>query len=253
MHQIAICDDEKEELDKTEWLLYHYGEEHPEYRFTIRRFDNEAQLLSVVKGGEYVPDLLLLDIYLPDRLGTEVAKELRDLGKESRIIFLTTSTDHALDAFRVDALQYLVKPVSEAELFAALDKFLWDIEDKRKKYLLLRIEGMTHRVEVDAIVFLEAQGKRQCMHLADGTQVVLHMTMTELFRMLSRYQKFVRVGAAYIVNLEFIDSLNSHNICLDTGRNIYLPRGAFQPLKKQYFQYYCEEKKAKGAAESDKK
>ena len=241
MHRIAICDDEMEELEKTKWLLFHYGEEHPEYEFTIKCFDSAGQLLSAVKEEEYVPDLLLLDIYLPGRLGTEVAKELRDLGKESRIIFLTTSMDHALDAFRVDALQYLVKPVTEAELFAALDKFLWDVEDKRKKCLLLRIDGMTHRIEVDTIVFLEAQGKNQSMYLSDGTQLVLHMTMTGLFQLLARYRKFVRVGAAYIVNLEFISSLNSHNICLDTGRNIFLPRGAFQPLKKQYFDYYCED------------
>ena len=77
--------------------------------------------------------------------------------------------------------------------------------------------------------------------LVDGTQLLLHMTMAEIYGMLSRYQEFVRVGIAYIVNLEYVDSLNGQDICLNTGRKIYLPRGAYKPLKEQYFRYYCEE------------
>lgn len=59
--------------------------------------------------------------------------------------------------------------------------------------------------------------------------------------MLAPYREFVRVGAAYIVNLGYIDSLNARELSLNTGRKIYLPRGTYQSLKKQYLQYYCEE------------
>ena len=51
----------------------------------------------------------------------------------------------------------------------------------------------------------------------------------------------MKVGAAYIVNLQHVDSLNSQSICLDTGRSIYLPRGSYQSLREQYFQYYFED------------
>lgn len=240
MHLIAICDDEIEDLNKTEQLLLDYGKEHPDHEFTTKRFENVNDLLQMTKDHSYVPDLLLMDIYMPHMLGTAAAKELRDMGSAGRIIFLTSSAEHALDAFRVDALQYLVKPVEKAELFAALDKYLCTAEEKRKKHLLLKIDGMIHRIQLADIVSFEAQGKRQCMHLSDGTQATLHMTMTALYQMLSHYQEFVKVGAAYIINLEHIDSLNSHYVCLDTGNNIFLPRGAYQPLKEQYFQYYCE-------------
>jgi hypothetical protein len=58
--------------------------------------------------------------------------------------------------------------------------------------------------------------------------------------MLSRYQEFARVGVAYIVNLEYVDSLNAQDICLNTGKKIHLPRGAYKVLKEQYFKFYCE-------------
>ena len=240
MHLIAICDDETEELNKTEQLLLDYGDKHPDHVFTIKRFENVNDLLQVIKDKSYMPDLLLLDIYMPEMLGTAAAKELRDMGSAGRIIFLTSSSEHALDAFRVDALQYLVKPIEKADLFAAIDKYLQTAKDKRKKHLLLKIDGMIQRIPLADIVSLEAQGKRQCLHMADGSHAILHMTMTALYQMLSHYEEFVKVGAAYIINLEHIDSLNSHNACLDTGKNIFLPRGAYQPLKEQYFRYYCE-------------
>ncbi len=242
MYQIALCDDEPEELKKTEDMLNAYQKGHPKLGIVAKGFECADELLYMVKEENYMPDMILMDIYMPEKMGIDVAKELRGIGNEAKIIFLTTSREHALDAFGVGAVQYLVKPVWEKELFPVLDRFLKDIEEERNRYLLLRAEGRTRRVVVGDIVCCEAHGKAQCMHLVDGTQLLLHMTMAEIYGMLSRYQEFVRVGIAYIVNLEYVDSLNGQDICLNTGRKIYLPRGAYKPLKEQYFRYYCEEK-----------
>lgn len=65
------------------------------------------------------------------------------------------------------------------------------------------------------------------------------MTMKELYELLSPYLEFVRIGAAFIVNLEYIDSLNARDIYLTGGKKIYLPRGAYKGLREQYFNYYC--------------
>lgn len=239
MYLIALCDDEKKELDKTENMLAAYQKEHPGCAFSIERFENAQELLQMVREKDYTPDLLLLDIYMPKKTGMLAAQELRDMGNEGRIIFLTSSVDHALEAFGVDASQYLVKPVTQRQLFSALDKFLSEIEEKQKRYLLLRIDGKIRRVAIEQILSCEAQGKRQCLYLMDGTQAILRMTIAELYKMLEQYEEFVRVGASYIVNLSHIDSLNAHELCLDNGKSIFLPRGAYQPLRERYFCYYC--------------
>lgn len=241
MYQIALCDDERVELDKTEMMLRNYQKKHMEYEFVIKRFESAAHLLNWISDRDDMPDLLFLDIYMPEKLGTEVAKELRKMGSVSRIIFLTTSVDHALEAFRVEAVQYLVKPVLEMDLFLLLDKFFGEIEKERKNYLLLRIDGKICRVALQDIVYCEAQKKYQYLYLTDGTRSLLRLTMTEIYRMVSGCSAFVKVGASYIVNLEHIGSLNAQELCLDNGERLYLPRGAYQPLKEQYFQYYCQE------------
>ena len=241
MYLIALCDDEEADLDKAESMLKNYQNQHPKQELVIERFSCVEDLLYMVREESFVPDLIFMDIYMPKKMGTDAAKELRNMGNECKLVFLTLSKEHALEAFRVDAAQYLVKPVSEKVLFSLLDRFLQDIAEERKRYLLLRIDGRICRVQLSDIVCCEAQGKTQCLYHANGSQSLLHMTITEIFAMLSDYQEFVKVGAAYIINLEHVESLNAQDVYMDNGKKIYLPRGAYRPLRQQYFQYYCEE------------
>ena len=106
MYLIAICDDEEKELDKTEYYLRSWQQEHQEYEFKIERFDNPEELLWRIREEKYSPDLVFMDIYMPQKTGIMTAKELRDMGNDGSIIFLTSSKEHALEAFGVNAVQY---------------------------------------------------------------------------------------------------------------------------------------------------
>lgn len=242
MYLIALCDDETADLVKTEKMLRGYEKEHSGLDLVIEHFSNADELLYMIQEENYTPDLIFMDIYLNSvPLGMEAANKLRAMNYRGKLIFLTTSREYALEAFDVDASQYLVKPVSENKLFLLMDKILKDIEEERKKYILLRIDGRLVRVPVNDIVYCEAQGKTQGLHLANGTQCLLHTTMQELYEQLSRYQEFVRIGVAFIVNLGYIGSMNAKEIHMDNGRKIYLPRGAYKGLREQYFNYYCRD------------
>ena len=242
---IALCDDETVELNKTEKILNAYEQEHPEVDFMIERFESADELLYRMEDREYTPDLVLMDIIMSgsggvsDALGMEAAKKMRNMGSRAKLFFLTTSREYALEAFDVDALQYLLKPISQERLFCVLDRFLESEEEERKRYILLKREGRFVKVAVNDIVYCEAQGKTQCLYFADGGECWQRMTMMELYELLSPYQEFVKIGAAFIVNLEYVDSLNAQDICLAGGRQIFLPRGAYKGLREQYFSYYC--------------
>ena len=239
MYQIALCDDEKEELNKTEQMLKEYERRHSELEFMVETFEKADKLLERVRDKEYMPDIVLMDIYMPEKMGIDVAKELRKMGNKGQIVFLTVSREHALEAFGVEATQYLIKPVTEHALFPVLDRIFEKVQERRK-YILLRIEKRIQRVAVNDILYCEAQGKTQCLYMADSSKCMLHMTMADLYEILSHYQEFVRVGVAYIVNLEHIESLNAKNIEMDNKKKIHLPRGSYQPLREKYFQHYCE-------------
>lgn len=239
MYQIALCDDEEAELNKIKDILNIYQREHPELDLVTECFDSAEKLLSAVSKKKYIPDIVLMDIYMSGKNGIEAARELRRLGNQSKIIFLTTSIEYALEAFKVDATQYLVKPVSKKELLALLDKLLDDTAEKQKRYVVLQTGNKVLRVSVNDLVFCEAQRKSQYLHLTDGTQLCLRMSMAALADLFSDFQEIVRVGSSYIVNLKYVKSLSGQELLLDNGRKIYLPRGSYQTLKERYFDYYC--------------
>lgn len=237
MYRIALCDDEQAEVMKTKGMLINYKKTHPELDFAIETFENADQFLSKVLNG-YVPDLLLMDIYMEGKTGIEAARELRAMGNVSRILFLTTSDIHAVEAFRVDAVQYLVKPVSEAELFPLLDKQFKALSEEKQKYVALEMDNRTFRVMVHDIVYCEAQGKRQYLHLTDETQLCMRMSMSGLEDLFLPYEEIVRIGKGYIINMDHVEGLDSQAVRMDNGQQLYLPRGAYQSLRQKYITYY---------------
>lgn len=245
--QVALCDDEPEELNKMEKILSTYEKKYTNVEFMIEFFGSTDTLLYMIRERKYLPDLIFMDIYLPGEtgemvpLGMEAAKQLRDMGNRAKLVFLTTSREHALGAFDVEASQYLLKPVQVDKLFSLLDRFWKETEEERERYILLRVEGMHKKVALNDIAYCEAQGKRQCIYLADGAEILQNLTMARIYEMCSVSRKFVKVGVSYIINLEHVDSLNAQEVLLDNGCRIYLPRGTYRLLREQYFDYYCGE------------
>ncbi len=244
--EIALCDDEPAELTKIEKILGAYEKKHPEADFKIERFESANKLLGMVRDGTYSPHLIFIDIYMPEEetgeslpIGIEAARRLRDMGSTAKLFFFTTSKEHALDAFEVEASRYLLKPLSEEKVFNLLDGFLIELEEEREKYILLRVEAMITKISLNDIIYCEAKGKFQYIYMKDGTRVRQNLTMARIYEMCSACQALVKVGVSYIVSLEHIVSMNARELLMDNGQKIYLPRGTFRPLREQYLDYYC--------------
>lgn len=139
MYLIALCDDETAELDKTESMIRDYEKTCAQTGFLIERFENADELLYRVKEKDFAPDIIFMDIYMPNQMGTEVVRELRSMGNGSKVVFLTSSREHALEAYSMDAVQYLVKPISKETLFQVLDRFAQRTEEKRPRYFYLSL------------------------------------------------------------------------------------------------------------------
>ncbi len=239
MYKFALCDDIPQELQKLDTLLTTYKQIHTEREFTIHPFISmEALLMDIELNAEF--DLLLLDIFLPKKSGIDAAKELRKNGYACPIIFLTTSKDFALEAFSVQAIQYLLKPVSQQDFFSALDYAFLYMNEKKLKYLNVKSDGEIKRIAFRDILFVEARGNYQYLSLWDGNIIRVRMTSAEMYEELGQYSCFVRSGASFIVNLSHISGINAKEIILVNGAKIPVPRGAYAALREQYFSYYCE-------------
>lgn len=237
MYRIAICDDEEKELEKMEALLNTYRRAHLECRFSVQSYSSmEALLFEMANLNPF--DLLLLDICMPGKNGIEGAKEMRKNGYEGPIIFLTGSKEYAVEAYDLNALQYLLKPVKQTRFFSALEKVLGLMNEERRRYLALCADREVRRIALRNIIYCESQNHYQTLYLASGEEVRVRMTLVELYGMLCEFPDFVRIGSTYIVNLGYVDSLSAKEMKLSTGEIIWLPRGSYNALKRQYFDFY---------------
>lgn len=241
LYHIAICDDDERVLENLRTFFNLYHTQKPEIDFTVKSFVNPDDLLKKVEEKEYDPNLLFLDICMPGMEGIQVAEELLKLGSLCKVVFITNSKEYAVDAFRVGAIHYLMKPVAEKELFSVLEHSFLTLEKEKERFLILKTGGVSKRVALTQIVCCEAQGNYQCLYLKDGSRLMVRMTLSKLFEMVSMYSGFVKVGSAYFVNLRYADSLNAQEIRLDNDMSIRLPRGAYPALKEQFLRFYCEE------------
>ena len=236
MLKIAVCDDEQLYLDKTRAMLDQYAAEH-DVEITAEAFMNPSMLLDSIEAGERHA-IYLLDIYMPGVSGMSVATDLRSKGVRSPIIFLTSSTEHAVEAFGVDATHYLLKPYTQQNFFAAMDKAMQSISAHAEESIVLKIGGEYQNVPVDRIMYCEAADNYQRLWIKDGSELLVRMTASELYDLLEGFGCFHRCGRAYILNLNHVTKVTANSAVLKTGAELPLPRGTVIPLRNAFFDHF---------------
>jgi len=238
MIRIAVCDDESLELERARNLLKQYENDHLQYEIKTYHFNAPLELLTyIAANGAF--DVLLLDVYMPGILGTDAARELRDMGDNCQIIFLTTSRDHAVDAFSLNAAHYLVKPYSEKEFFSALDKVMDKLSKKDEANITVKSTDGIRRVNLNKLVYAETDNHLQRLFLSDGCVLSVRKSSTELFKSLEEDPRFYKCGNTYIINMDYIVELSSKTVSFSTGSKIPILNRKYSEFKKLYMDYVC--------------
>jgi two-component system LytT family response regulator len=224
---------------------------------------------AVSKIRELEPDLVFLDIQMPGMTGFDVVRELRSEPLPA-ILFVTAYDDHAIEAFEVNAIDYLLKPIDEDRLDSALDKVrkrlgrrraeaqkkqllrllgeitgapLDDVEDgedlsglapKEHRKLAIRDGGRTTWVRQEDIEWVDAAGDYMCVH-ALGETHIMRKTMKALEAELDA-DFLQRIHRSTIVNIHCVREMKSHIngeyfLTLDNGHTVKLSRTYKDKLK----------------------
>ncbi len=156
-------------------------------------------------------DLIFLDIQMPDLNGVDFAKTIQD--DDPKIIFTTAYADYALEGFRVNAIDYLLKPFSYQEFLNAANKAkkLFDAElatlqplETGKQFLFLKSEYRILRIDFNDILYIEGLDDYVKVHLQSEEKPVLSLNTVKSLEQKLPSEKFMRVHRSYIVNLEKI-------------------------------------------------
>ena len=236
MLKIAICDDEKEFRDAAERMLKLYMEEKA-VPYQVDIFNVPSELVDMTEKGT-IYDIYLLDIYMPGVTGMSIATELRSRNVKSPVIFLTSSTDHALEAFGVDATHYLLKPYTKDNFYVGMDKAMQSITSHKDDSIVLKVDNEYRSISISKILYCEAEDKYQRLYLANGERLLVRITGTELYKQLSEFDCFYRCGRAHIVNLNHISKVSQNGAVFKDGVQLSLPRTVLAGLRKAFFDYF---------------
>ncbi len=240
MIKIAICDDDERELTKTCELCRSFTAGHKEMGILIESFSSGAALLEHMSNGKKSYDILLLDIYMPQMTGMELASSLRKKKDDCQIIFLTTSMEHAIEAFSLHATHYLVKPYTSEQLEDALNKAISVLEKNNKANILLKTSTGLQRVNLKDIIYSETEKHIQNIHLEEGKALQIRITCNELFDMLCWDSRFYKCGSTYIMNLDKIKEITAKHILFENGDELPMQRRQYKELLNLYTQYLLD-------------
>lgn len=195
-------------------------------------------------------DLIFVDINMPDLNGIDF---VRSLTGNHYVIFTTAYPEFALEGFKLNAIDYLLKPFSMAEFMKAVNKVLSlvdlverchaaesavannEAQSDDQGFLSVKADYKTQLVRISDIVYLESAGEYVRLHIEGSS------TITTLFRLKNMetalpQDSFLRVHRSYIVNLKRISSYTKGRIFLDNGE--YIPLG--ENYKERFFEYFNE-------------
>ena len=212
----AIIDDEPLALD----LMESYVKKTP-FLSLCGRYSSAVEAMDSLRQSPV--DLLFLDIQMPELDGLEFS---RMTGKDCRIIFTTAFSRYALEGYKVDALDYLLKPVSYQEFLKAADKALeWFSMKNRhegKSRIFVKSEYKLIGIETDKILYVEALKDYVKICTDDGADPILTLMSMKSTEELLPESRFMRVHRSFIVNKDKISIIDRGRIVF--GRT-YIPIG----------------------------
>ena len=188
-----------------------------------------------------MPELLLLDINLPDGLSFELLERLGRDNIKAKIIFVSAHDDYAIRAFKFSAIDYILKPVDAIELQMAVTKVLDEQEqaikldalrqnllsNTQQKKLVLKDAHTVFLIDISEVIRCESASNYTTFHLTGNRQIVVSTTLKEYDKMLQG-QTFFRTHQSHLINLMFFDRYDKRD-----GGFIVMKDESMVPLSKR--------------------
>ena len=238
---VAICDSLESDIQVLIHMIKKYCNT---YSFEIEFFTYKSgyKLLSDFTLINF--ELIFLDIYIDDKIysnGIEIAKQIRIHDEKCIIVFVTSSKSHALDAFEVDAMQYLIKPVSYDRIKRLLGKCQNEFSNNMR-FIEVYSKGISMKILLKDIYYIEVYNKTCLIHTS--THVIkTYSSLKKLWDLLSG-PSFLRCHRNYIINMFYIASMLEIDFLLKNGDKVPIRKDKASIIKQIYSDYCFEQIKS---------
>ena len=217
--RVVICEDESAHAEQLREILEKL---QSEMRLTIDIYHSAKELLTIIMDSEreFLPDVIFLDIKMPNLDGITFGKKVRELLPDCFLIFTTAYEEYAVKGYEAQAFRYLLKPM-ELEVIRPL---MWHIQKVlgRNKKLLIKSPDCEHILPLQDLIYLSAEDKYTILYTKEG-HFIDRRALGEYEEMLQMYG-FYRIHRKYIVNSYYHKSMQKGKVALSTGEELPISR-----------------------------
>ena len=228
--RIAVIDDQPTDRDYIAALAMRWPKDRDTAVTTVPFPSAEAFLFAYSEDKDF--DILLLDIEMSGEDGISLAKRLRQEGCAAEIVFVTSHFELAGEGYEVDALHYLVKPVSQEKLSAVLTKAA-DRLKAAPPSVVISSEGETVRLTERELLYVEAFLHYLVLHTEERDYRIKE-TLGEFAGRLS--EDFFRIHRSVLVNLRRIVKITRTDVTLDSGDVLPVARGKYDAVNRAFIE-----------------
>lgn len=215
--RILICEDEKQYSDAVVSAIQRWQKKEGA-SVSIDLFHSSEELLeSIIKKQNY--DLAFLDIQFPHEVnGLEVAEVLKKINEQIVLVFISSYREYAVDGYKVNALRFLCKPFSDAQIFECLDIAMRQWKLTSGSFLFLETKQQAFKLPYKSICYFESRAHYLTVQLVNSTNPAPTVRQ-KLSVMLSSLpnELFVQCHQSYIVNLLYVQSISRTQVFLVDG------------------------------------
>jgi DNA-binding LytR/AlgR family response regulator len=202
---VAIVEDESEYANELQDYLKRYGRGIGE-RFDVAVYPDGEDIVGDYRSGMH--DIILMDIEMKSMDGMTAAERIRETDDDVVIMFITNMAQYAIRGYQVDALDYVLKPISYFAFTQRLGRAMERMRRREEKYVMITSKNGTSRVPLSSIQWIESSGHRLTYHTTSGPYESTTQSMKDVESQLSP-DGFFRCNKGYLINLAHVQGIES--------------------------------------------
>lgn len=247
MIQCLICDDETSVTDTLSTLIVQYSQLN-QIKICCRVYNNPVLAADAVSYEKM--HLYILDIVMPEMTGIVLAETIRAHDSNGIIIFLTSSAEYRAEAFSLEALQYLEKPVDHAAFFRVLDRSLSYLNQRRLSAALpVQSRTSIHNLAPDKIIYVESHRHVLTFFIEDDAPVESLSGSLSLEKLMGTLNtaSFYAPYKGYIINFDHVNALDKHGFIMSNHQIVPISTRHYTKIRQDYSDYLLGTSKTEGS------
>lgn len=206
MVRIALVEDDADYRKELTEYLKRYEQESGERFHTTTFTDGD----EIVEGYRADYDIILMDIEMAFMDGMTAAEHIRQMDTEVVIIFITNMSQYVMKGYRVDALDYVLKPVSYYAFSQRIDRALSRMKRRERKYVNVSGKGGFRKLDASRITYIEVRDHDLVFHTKEE-DISTKGSLSEVEGLLKN-DNFFRCNKCYLVNLEYVETVQNNDV-----------------------------------------